>query len=99
MKQAFDHFEILDQTNRLQPPKVSVSSIELVKSLLGEEGGNALLVMEIILIVCREDGALCTCEELEECGTNFYKESQLFLKQPSTRSATHWQKLKLYYFY
>ena len=37
MKQAFDHFEILDQTNRLQPPKVSVSSIELVKSLLGEE--------------------------------------------------------------
>ena len=38
VKQAFDHFEILDQTNRLQPPKVSVSSIELVKSLLGEEG-------------------------------------------------------------
>ena len=43
MKQAFDHFEILDQTNRLQPPKVSVSSIELVKSLLGEEGGGGTL--------------------------------------------------------
>ena len=58
MKQSFDHFEILDQTNRLQPPKVSVSSIELVKSLLGEEGGNALLVMVIILIVQRGWGIM-----------------------------------------
>ena len=51
MKQAFDHFEILDQTNHLQPPKVSVSSIELVKSLLGEEGGNALLVIMVINLI------------------------------------------------
>ena len=52
MKQSFDYFEILDQTNRLQPPKVSVSSIELVKSLLGEEGGgNALLVIMVINLI------------------------------------------------
>lgn len=54
MKQAFDHFEILDQTNRLQPPKVSVSSIELVKSLLGEEGGGQCFISNGNYSYCAE---------------------------------------------
>ena len=36
VKQVFEDFEITDQTDSLQSSKVIVSSIELVKSLLGK---------------------------------------------------------------
>ena len=77
VKQVFEDFEITDQTDSLQSPKVIVSSIELVKSLLGR-GLNALCSMNCSL--CRADGALSAGEELEERCPEIRKESQMFFK-------------------
>ncbi|XP_019856316.1 PREDICTED: uncharacterized protein LOC109584862 [Amphimedon queenslandica] len=69
VKQVFEEFEITDQTDSLQSPKVIVSSIELVKSLL-ERIGHYLLVRNWKNVVQRS-------RKNHKCFLNNFKTVQL----------------------